>query len=126
MIRTRNLSTDYLTEYTDGTHTGESDAPASKGGGDAAFTPFGLLEASLAACLNITLRVYAKNHDIPLDGVTTEVSLVTGPDGSIFEYSADLPDTLDENQKKRLVAAMKGCPIHAILSKPVAFEYKEK
>jgi putative redox protein len=124
MITTKSKQDDYLTEFTDGEHVGECDAPVGKGGQDAAFTPFALLEASLGGCLNITLRAFAKSHGIELGPVETSVTLVPGEDGSTFEYSVKLPGGLSEKDTKRLLAALKGCPIHGLLSKPVAFELK--
>lgn len=126
MITTKSKQDDYLTEFTDGDHVGQCDAPVGKGGQDAAFTPFALLEASLAGCLNITLRAFAKSHDIDLGSATVEtsVTLVPGENGSTFEYGVKLPDGLSEKDTKRLLAALKGCPIHGLLGKPISFELK--
>ncbi|OIQ48793.1 OsmC-like protein [Pseudodesulfovibrio hydrargyri] len=124
MITTKSKQDDYLTEFTDGDHVGQCDAPVGKGGRDAAFTPFALLEASLAGCLNITLRAFAKSHDIELGHVETTVTLVPGESGTTFEYSVELPEGVSEKDTKRLLAALKGCPIHGLLGKPVTFELK--
>ncbi|AMK11953.1 OsmC family protein [Pseudodesulfovibrio indicus] len=125
MITTKSGKANFLTEFTDGTHTGVCDAPESKGGGDAGFTPLGLLEASLAACLNMTLRVYAQAHDIELGSVETLATLTPGETGSTFEYSVKLPDTLSDRDRKRVLAALKGCPIHGLLNKPITFALKD-
>ncbi|MDD3311873.1 OsmC family protein [Pseudodesulfovibrio sp.] len=125
MITAKSNPADYLTEFTDGSHTGVCDAPSRLGGGDAGFTPYSLLEASLAACLNMTLRVYAKNHGIALGDVETSVTLVPDGEGHLFQYRVKLPEGLDSQVEKRLLAALKGCPVHGILSKPLAFERQE-
>lgn len=125
MITTKNGKADFLTEFTDGTHTGLSDAPEFKGGENARFTPLGLLEASLAACMNMTLRVYAKAHGIELDFVETAATLIPGDTGSTFEYSVKLPDALSDRDRKRVIAALKGCPIHGLLGKPITFALKD-
>ena len=124
MITTKSKSANFLTEFSDGEHVGACDAPAAKGGQDAGFSPFSLLEASLAGCLNITMRVFAQSHDIDLGDVETSVTLKPGEDGSTFEYSVKLPDGLSERDRKRLLAATKGCPIHGMLGKPISFELK--
>jgi len=124
MIVTKSLEGDFLTEFTDGARTALADAPASKGGAGAGFSPFALLEASLATCINITLRNYAKSHDVALGDIEVSATLSTGADGTTFTCVAKLPEGLDEAQVKRLRAAMKGCPIHAILSKDATFEMK--
>lgn len=46
-----------------------------KGGGNQGFRPHELLEAALATCMNIHLRMYAANHGIELGEVTTKVTL---------------------------------------------------
>jgi len=125
MITTKSKSADYLVEFTDGTHTAECDAPSGLGGADAGFTPYSLLEASLAACLNITMRVYAKNHDIDLGDVATSVTLTPDDAGFTFKYRVTLPEGMDPSVKKRVLAALKGCPIHGILGKPLSFELEE-
>jgi putative redox protein len=125
MIRAKNLEPNFLTEYTDGTHTGASDAPAEKGGQGADFQPLALLEASLATCVNITLRVYAQAHGIDLPEVETTATLTPGAEGSTFEYTVNLPASVTPEQKKRLLAATKACPIHGVLSKPITFKLAE-
>jgi len=124
MITTKSKQADFLTEFTDGDHVGQCDAPTDKGGQGAGFSPFALLEASLAGCLNITLRVFAQSHGIELDSVETTVTIKPGETSSTFEYSVKLPDGLSEKDTKRLLAALKGCPIHSLLGKPIAFELK--
>ncbi len=126
MITTKSNETDYLTEFTDGVHEGVCDAPESMGGAGAGFTPLALLEASLAACMNITLRMYARNHAIPLDSMKTTVSITREVDGAVVEYSAEIPERLAPGQKKRLFAAMRGCPIHSILAKNATFSLKDE
>jgi putative redox protein len=77
--------TQFDTWFTNGKHEGHCDAPVEKGGGDTAFGPHELLEAALASCLNIWVRVCAKNHNIPLTGVVTEVTLERqNPERSFF------------------------------------------
>lgn len=126
MITTKSKAADFLTEFTDGTRTGLCDAPVAHGGAGGGFMPSTLLETALAACLNITLRVYAKHHDITLDGVETTVNLVPGPDGSVFEYSVKIePEGMDPKVRERLLASLKGCPIHNILTRPISVRRKE-
>ena len=58
----------YRTRFSDGTHEGVSDTTADKGGHNCGFGPHDLLEAALANCVNMTVRMYADNHDIPIVG----------------------------------------------------------
>ena len=75
MITCYGKKAHFDTWFTNGKHEGHCDAPVEKGGGDAGFGPHELLEAALASCLNIYVRLYAKTHNIPLTGVVTEVTL---------------------------------------------------
>lgn len=119
MIIARSREEKFLTQIIDGEHTAMIDAPADHGGAGAGFSPFALLEASLASCLNITLRVYAQAHGIDLGDVETSVSVTRGEDDSTFEYSVKLPEHLTPEQAKRLNAALKGCPVHNLFKKPI-------
>jgi putative redox protein len=119
MIVARSKEEKYVTEIIDGDRTALIDAPTGHGGAGAGFSPFALLEASLASCLNITLRVYAEAHEIELGDVETSVSVTRGKDDSTFEYSVKLPENLTPEQTKRLSAALKACPVHNLLKKPI-------
>jgi len=125
MITATSRTENYLTDVTDGTLSALIDAPASKGGQDAGLNPFALLEASVAACLNITMRVYAQNHGFALHDVQTTAAIKRNDDGFYFEYSVKLPDGLSDDQTKRLLAACKGCPVHAVFKQAVPFVHKD-
>ena len=49
------------------------DEPTGAGGTDAGPTPYELMLGSLAACITITLRLYADHKGIPLEGVRVEL-----------------------------------------------------
>lgn len=70
-----------------------------QGGADGGFSPFALLEASLAACMNMTLRVYAQAHNIVMDAVETTVTIKQGKNGATITYGVKLPDNLTAEQK---------------------------
>ena len=69
MIVTRNQPEPYAVEFGDGKHTGLADAIAADGGREAGFKPFALLEASLATCVAMTIRMYADRHGWTLPGL---------------------------------------------------------
>ena len=125
MIIAKSREEKFLTEISDGTHSASIDAPESHGGAGAGLSPFALLEASLASCLNITLRVYAQTHGIDLGPVETTVSVTRGQGDSTFEYSVKLPEDLAPEQTKRLRAALKGCPVHNLFKNPITIVHKD-
>jgi putative redox protein len=93
-----------------------------KCGGDAGFGPHELLEAALASCLNIYVRVCAKNQDIPLAGVVTEVTMERqAPEGVVFRYGLELKGPLTEEQRWALIQAAQSCPVHQILAGKISF-----
>ena len=91
--------TQFDTWFTNGKHEGHCDAPRKK----AAAMPASaheLLEAALASCLNIYVRVYANGHNIPLTGIVTEVTLERqNPGEVVFRYALELKGPLTEEQR---------------------------
>jgi len=127
MIRTSSQSTKYQTRFTNGQDIAISDTTKNKGGTGQGFRPHELIEAALANCMNITLRMSAEKHAIPLDGVTVTVSLDrSNPDEPVFEYSVGLQGELSEDQKKVLMASVRNCPVRNTLSKSLSFRKAEK
>jgi putative redox protein len=123
MINAKSESTRYKTGFSDGTHECFSDTTADKGGQHSGFRPHDLLEAALAACVNMTVRMYADNHGIPLRGVTANVSLDrTHPDETVFRYDVQLDGELTAEQQDRLFRAASACPVRKTLSKRIRFE----
>jgi putative redox protein len=62
--------------FSNGQHHTAADNTPEKGGQGAGFRPHELLEAALASCTNIRLRMYADNYRIHLVGVRTTVESV--------------------------------------------------
>jgi putative redox protein len=93
------------------------DEPASAGGTDTGPRPTQLLGASLAGCIAITMEMYArrKQWDIGKVEVTVDVEY-EGPVPRTFNVSVDLPASLDEEQRRRLLAIASRCPVHKILA----------
>jgi putative redox protein len=124
MIRATTEEERYLTKFTNGTGSGYADASAAQGGTGTSFRPHELLEAALATSVNVTLRMYAEKHGVPLDDVVTEVKLdSSSPDESILRYEIELLGTnLTEEQRSELLEVARGCSIRRTLSKPIRFD----
>ena len=122
MITCFSKKTNFDTWFTNGKHEGHCDAPGEKGGCDAGFGPHELLEAALASCLNIYIRVCAKNKDIPLASVVTEVTLERRAPGEVvFRYGLELKGPLTEEQRWELIQAAQSCPVHQTLAGKISF-----
>jgi len=105
MIQVDSLPSAYRGIVRSSSHELASDAPVAKGGGGMGFGAHGLLEASLAACLNMAVRMHADQKGIPLEHVSTRVTL-SWPDAQVskFEYSVDLTGPLSAEQCAELHA----------------------
>jgi putative redox protein len=122
MIKATGEHPPYKTEFTNGKATSFSDTTPDKGGSGDGFRPHELLEAALANCMNIALRMFAEKHSIPLSSVATTVTLDrSAPNEVCFEYSVDLSGDLTEVDKQRLLGVTKSCPVRQTLSKRVVF-----
>jgi len=127
MIKTILKKTDYQTQFTNGTNVCISDTTIDKGGSGAGFRPHELLEAAFATCMNMSMRMYARKHSIPLSSVSTMVALNRNkPDEVSFEYNIYFPDNLSEANRQALLEVIKSCPVRQTLSKKITFqEYHE-
>lgn len=106
MIRTDSQPAKFQAQFTNGVQVSVSDTTPDKGGGNLGFRPHELLEAALASCMNMTLRMYAEKQRIPLSGVSVAVSLNrNNPDGPLFEYSVECHGSLSESQQGELLSA---------------------
>jgi putative redox protein len=123
MIRATSEPAPYQTRFSDGEHEGLADTTAEKGGQHSGFRPHDLLEAALASCINMTVRMYADRHGIPLRSVTVKVSLDRShPEEVVFRYEVDVDGELSPAQKERLSHAARACPVGRTLAKPIRFE----
>jgi putative redox protein len=122
MIRADSQPSPFLTHFTNAEQVAWSDATLDKGGAALGFRPHELLEAALASCMNITLRMYAKKHEIPLDGVSVLVCLDRRhPEEPTFVYRVELAGALSDAQKTLLLSVAEQCPVHTTLSKHLRF-----
>ena len=122
MITCYSKQADFDTWFTNGKHLGHCDAPVDKGGGDFGFNPHELLEAALAGCLNIWLRMYAVDHGFPVTGITTEVTLERQTSGEArFQYALEFKGPLSKAQRRKLIQAASSCPVHQTLAGKISF-----
>ena len=112
MMTARELGAGYRNSYGNGRFTGRGDMPADKGGDGDGFRPHELLEAALATCMSMTVRIAAEKHGYPLTGVAVTVSLDRSvPEDFAFDYSLELEGELSETQRAHLARAAAQCPV---------------
>jgi putative redox protein len=121
----------YVQKLCVGPHLFQGDESADIGGNDAGPDPYELLMASLGACANITVQMYAERHHWPLKGVQSTVSyarvLAENPPGSDvkvgmvdrIELEISFAGDLSPEQKERLLEIAGRCPVHRMLTSSV-------
>jgi putative redox protein len=120
-------SSAYEVEVRAGAHRWLADEPASVGGADAGPSPYDLLTAALGACTAMTLRMYARQKNLPLRRVRVRLrhAKIHANDcahcetraGRIdrIEREIELAGELDETQRQRLLEIADKCPVHRTL-----------
>lgn len=123
MIKSILKQPDYQTQFTNGNNVCISDTTIDKGGSDEGFRPHELLEAALANCMNISIRMFAREHSIPLSSISTMVTLDrSSSDEVCFKYSIKLPDNISEEDRQNLLKVVKSCPVRNTLLKKIRFK----
>ena len=108
------------------------DEPLAVGGTDVGATPYELLLGGLAACIAVTLRLYANHKGITLDGVDVKLQFdrVHSDDCVDCDERADgwieriqshvtISGSFDDAQRKRLTQVAQRCPVHKTLANGV-------
>ena len=126
MIATQSKEPRYLVQFTNGAQQADADVLPVKGGQGAGFGPHELLEASLACCINMWVRMQADKLGFPADAVGSvdvTVSLKRDdPQEAIFEYTIKVEGALTEDQRATLLKAAEGCPVQRTLLKNLSFQ----
>ena len=104
-------------------HFIQADEPIAFGGTNRGLTPYGLVAAGLGACTSMTIRMYARRKDWPLEDVRVDVShsKVHAQDAGgvekidTFQREITLKGALDDDQRARLLEIADKCPVHRTL-----------
>lgn len=110
-------------------HETSFDEPLDAGGTDTAPSPTRMLAAALAACVAMTIRLYADRKGWDVDGLEVDVDFPGPPragDGTSFAVAVTLPAGLDDEQRERIMVIAGKCPVHRILSSDVEIVTTER
>jgi putative redox protein len=105
----------------EGGHSIVVDEPVAAGGTDTGPSPTRLLAASLASCIAITVEMYADRKGWDAGEVEVDVEVeYDGPRPAAFAAALRVPDDLDDEQRERLLAVARKCPVHKALASETA------
>jgi putative redox protein len=109
-----------------------TDEPISAGGEDAGPDPYTLLLAALGSCISMTVTLYARRKQWPLEQVTVRLrqGRIHGKDckectenleGYIhrIERAVSFTGPLTEEQHTRLQEIAHKCPVHKTFTSPI-------
>lgn len=104
-------------EIEGGAHRLVVDEPLAAGGDDAGPSPTRLVAAGLASCIAITLEMYAERKGWDVGPVEVEVDVeYEGFTPSSFAATIRLPAELSDEQRQRLLAIARKCPVHRVIA----------
>ena len=116
MTKASIATTKYQVRLENGRHVFGADEPVEQEGLDSAPTPDELLEAALASCTAITLRMYADRKQWPVESIDVDVALERTDGKTVFSRNIHLKGNLDQEKKDRLLQIAKLCPVSKTLS----------
>lgn len=96
-----------------------TDLPKDLGGDDSAPSPHDYFDAALASCKALTVRLYAQKKDIPLTGVTVEVTHDAAQEQKgryALNVKLTLKGVLSDAQRDELHRVADRCPVHKLMT----------
>ena len=133
-VTVRGSAAGFAQEIRVGPHVLAADEPASAGGTDTGPSPYGLLLSALGACTSMTVSMYARRKQWPLDSVTVRLrhekidskdcARCKTKEGLVdhIEREITLVGALDAEQRTRLLDIANKCPVHRTLTSEIDVE----
>jgi putative redox protein len=130
----RGAATGFAQEISVRSHRLRGDEPTASGGTDTGPSPYDLLLAALGTCTSMTVAMYARRKQWPLEWVTvrlrhakvhaTDCAECESKDTMLdrIEREIDLEGALSEEQRARLLGIANRCPVHRTLTSKIVIE----
>jgi putative redox protein len=118
-------------EIITGKHRLHADEPVSAGGSDAGPSPYDYLLAALGVCTSMTVGLYARRKQLPLENITVSLwhSRIHAKDceecetkeGMLdrIDVEVDLTGSLTAEQHAKLIEIAGKCPVHRTLTSEI-------
>lgn len=103
-------------------HTLLTDVKGADGGDDLAPDPHVLLDAALAGCTALTIKMYANHKGWPLENADVVITHEESPGHYQLNRLITLRGDLSDEQRQRLLEIANKCPIHRVLTGEITIE----
>lgn len=130
----RGAATGFAQEIVAGKHQLKGDEPVDVGGTGTGPTPYDFLLAALGSCTSMTVSLYARRKQWPLENVTVRLkhSRIHAEDCADCEAKNGMLDKIEreivltgplsKEQKTRLLEIANKCPVHRTLTSEIRIE----
>jgi putative redox protein len=134
VVTVGGLASGFAQDIVAGQHRLKGDEPLSSGGTDTGPTPYDFLLAALGSCTSMTVSLYARRKQWPLQEVTVRLrhfrtyaadcANCETREGMIdkIEREIVLTGPLSEEQQARLLDIANKCPVHRTLTSKIRIE----
>jgi len=114
-----------------GRHNLAADEPVSAGGSDAGPDPYDYLLSALGVCTSMTVGLYARRHQFPLENITVSLSHsrihamdceeCATKEGMLdrIDVEIELTGSLTAEQHAKLMEIAAKCPVHRTLTSEI-------
>jgi putative redox protein len=131
LVVVRGAASAFVQDVQMGKHKLVADEPVAVGGTDTGPAPYDLLLASLGACTSMTVSMYARRKNWPLESVQVQLRHSKVRVGEPVSEGGKAPETdqierdiqfigpLSPEQHERLLEIANKCPVHRTLKSEI-------